>query len=103
MWFPGSGQLPVQSSKAPSGGVGTSYAELPGAPADDRYPGTKAGFGEGCSIALAALTSGYHSERVHAGASGECAADGRNGLRDAHVDGNRAAGRVGLSRNNRRS
>jgi hypothetical protein len=46
----------------------------------------------------ATLTSGHHSERVHAGASGECAADGRNGLRDAHVDDNRAAGRVGLSR-----
>jgi hypothetical protein len=44
------------------------------------------------------------TKRVHAGASLECAADGRNGLRDAHVDGNRAAaGRVGLSRYNRRS
>ncbi|MEG9436519.1 hypothetical protein JAO29_10140 [Edaphobacter sp. HDX4] len=58
----------------------------------------KLGFGEGRSITLASLTSRHHSERVHAGASGECAADGRNGLRDAHVDGNRAEGRVGLSR-----
>jgi NAD(P)-dependent dehydrogenase (short-subunit alcohol dehydrogenase family) len=80
------------------------YAELPGAQADDRYQSTEIGVGEECSIAPAALTSGYHRKRVHAGASRECAADGRNGLRDAHVDGNKAAaGRVGLSRYNRRS
>ena len=51
------------------GGVGTSQAELPGAPADDRYQSTETGVSEGCSIAPAALTSGYHRKRVHAGAS----------------------------------
>jgi hypothetical protein len=75
-----------------------------GAPADDRYQSTETGVGEECSIAPASLTSGHHRKRVHAGASGEFGADGRNGLRDAHVDGNRAAvAKVGLSRYNRRS
>jgi hypothetical protein len=38
----------------------------------DRYP-----------IAPAALTSGYHRKRVHAGAARERAANGRDGFRDA--------------------
>lgn len=81
--FPGPGQLSIQSLETPSGGVGTSQAELPGDPVDDRYSGTEAGFGEGRSIAPAALTSGHHRERVNARASGECATNGRNSLRDA--------------------
>jgi hypothetical protein len=70
--------------EAAAGGVGASHAELPVDPADDRYSGTEAGFGVGRSIAPAALTSGDHSGRVHAGASGERAVNGRNSLRDAH-------------------
>ena len=36
-------------------------------------------------VAPAALASGHDGERVYAGVAGECAADGRDGLRDAHV------------------
>jgi hypothetical protein len=49
-------------------------------------------------VTPAARASRHYGERVHAGGSGECAADGWDGLRDAHISDDTAAGRVGLSR-----
>lgn len=36
------------------------------------------------SVTPAALSGRYHSQQVHAGVAGKRAANGRNGLRDAH-------------------
>jgi len=66
------------------GRLGDSQAELPDSPADHRHASTEAGIGEGYSVTPAALAGRYHGQRVHAGAAGKRAADGRNGLRDAH-------------------
>ena len=64
--------------------LGYPEAELPGDTANHRHKGTEFGLSKGYSIALAALTSGHHGERVHAEATGESAANGRNGLCAAH-------------------
>ena len=90
------GELPQQSPQTSRGGVGTSQADLPGAPTHYGNTGTESGLSEGYSIPPAALTSGHHRERVHAGASRERATNGRNGLCDAHRNEDAAANYVGL-------
>lgn len=56
--------------------------------------GTESGISEGHPVPLASLARGHHRERVHAGAAGECAADGRRDLRDAYLGSNGAEGDV---------
>ena len=82
-------QLSEPNPKASGRRARNSQTELPGAPPHDGDSGAESGIGEGHPVSPAALASGHDSERVHAGVAGECAADGRNGLRDAHVS-NRA-------------
>ena len=95
---PGHLQLPESGIETSGGVAGDSQTELPGDPADHRHTSTESGVGEGYPVTPAARASRHDGERVHAGASGECAADGWDGLRDAHISGDTAAGRVGLSR-----
>jgi len=96
-------QLSEPNPKAFGRGARDSEAELPGAPPDRGDPGTESGIGEGYPVSLAALASRHDRERVYAGVAGERAADGRDGLRDAHLDSSAAARDVGLSRYSRRS
>ena len=75
-----------------------SEAELPGAAPDDGDTSTESGVSEGHRVSPATLASRHDRERVHAGVARECAADGRNRLRDAHLGDSEAAGDAGLSR-----
>src|SRR5579875_442061 len=69
----------------PSGRVaGDPETELPGDPSDHRDAGTESGISEGHPVTLASLARRHDRERVHARVARECAADGRNGLLDAH-------------------
>jgi len=80
-------QLPFQGSQTARGFAGNPEAELSGDPSHDRHEGAAPRFSEGYPVALAALALILRPTR---------AANGRDGLRDAHRQRRLADGELSI-------